>query len=63
MAENDRPRPPHHPGDPEPPKLDPDQPDPSWGDEGGGGEYEGPITHGAPEPPAEEAKEDERPRP
>ncbi len=60
MREEDRRRQPHHPGDPEPPDLDSDQPDPTWGDEGGGGEYEGgPVTHGEPEPPAED--EDERP--
>ncbi len=63
MAEEERRRTPHHTGDPTPPDPEPAQPNPSWGDEGGGGEYEGgPITHGEPEPPADPAEEDQRPK-
>jgi hypothetical protein len=54
MSRKRKPKP-HHTGDPTPPPLDPAQTDPTWGDEGGGGEYEGwPVTHGEPEPSAKE---------
>ncbi len=63
MPDDDRKLPPHHTGDPTPPSPRRAQPHPTWGEEGGGGEYEGgPITHQEPEPPAEEADEDQPPR-
>jgi len=38
MRRDDRSRPTHHTGDPAPPDAEPEEPHPTWGDEGGGGD-------------------------